>query len=36
MLNVTIALGIDGLKDQHEKIRQKLGSWDKAIFGERI
>jgi MoaA/NifB/PqqE/SkfB family radical SAM enzyme len=30
-LNVTVALGIDGLKDQHEKIRQKLGSWDLAI-----
>ena len=30
-LNVTIALGIDGLKDEHEKIRQKVGSWDKAI-----
>jgi MoaA/NifB/PqqE/SkfB family radical SAM enzyme len=30
-LNVTVALGIDGLKDQHEKIRQKSGSWDIAI-----
>jgi MoaA/NifB/PqqE/SkfB family radical SAM enzyme len=30
-LNVTVALGIDGLKEQHEKIRQKLGSWDIAI-----
>jgi MoaA/NifB/PqqE/SkfB family radical SAM enzyme len=30
-LNVTVALGIDGLKDQHEKIRQKPGSWDIAI-----
>jgi MoaA/NifB/PqqE/SkfB family radical SAM enzyme len=30
-LNVTVALGIDGLKDQHEKIRQKHGSWDIAI-----
>jgi MoaA/NifB/PqqE/SkfB family radical SAM enzyme len=30
-LNVTVALGIDGLKDQHEKIRQKAGSWDIAI-----
>jgi len=30
-LNVTVALGIDGLKDQHEKIRQKVGSWDIAI-----
>jgi MoaA/NifB/PqqE/SkfB family radical SAM enzyme len=30
-LNVTVALGIDGLKDQHEKIRQKSGSWDIAV-----
>ncbi|HKQ99212.1 MAG TPA: radical SAM protein [Pyrinomonadaceae bacterium] len=30
-LNVTVALGIDGLKEQHEKIRQKSGSWDIAI-----
>src|SRR5215471_174063 len=30
-LNVTVALGIDGLKDDHEKIRQKPGSWDIAI-----
>jgi MoaA/NifB/PqqE/SkfB family radical SAM enzyme len=30
-LNVTVALGIDGLKEQHEKIRQKPGSWDIAI-----
>jgi MoaA/NifB/PqqE/SkfB family radical SAM enzyme len=30
-LNVTVALGIDGLKHQHEKIRQKPGSWDIAI-----
>ena len=30
-LNVTVALGIDGLKPQHEKIRQKPGSWDIAI-----
>ena len=30
-LNVTVALGIDGLKDQHEKIRQKPGSWDIVI-----
>jgi MoaA/NifB/PqqE/SkfB family radical SAM enzyme len=30
-LNVTVALGIDGLKDQHEKIRQKQGSWDIAV-----
>ena len=34
-LNVTIALGIDGLKEQHEKIRQKEGSWDKAIHTAR-
>ena len=30
-LNVTVALGIDGLKEQHESIRQKPGSWDIAI-----
>ena len=30
-LNVTVALGIDGLKEDHEKIRQKTGSWDIAI-----
>jgi MoaA/NifB/PqqE/SkfB family radical SAM enzyme len=30
-LNVTVALGIDGLKDQHERIRQKPGSWDIAV-----
>ncbi len=30
-LNVTVALGIDGLKEDHEKIRGKVGSWDKAI-----
>ncbi len=30
-LNVTVALGIDGLEAQHEKIRQKLGSWTIAI-----
>src|ERR671938_2084020 len=30
-LNVTVALGIDGLKPEHEKIRQKPGSWDIAI-----
>ena len=30
-LNVTVALGIDGLKEAHEKIRRKPGSWDKAI-----
>jgi MoaA/NifB/PqqE/SkfB family radical SAM enzyme len=30
-LNVTVALGIDGLKDEHEKIRQKAGSWDIAV-----
>jgi MoaA/NifB/PqqE/SkfB family radical SAM enzyme len=27
-LNVTVALGIDGLKEQHDKIRQKPGSWE--------
>jgi len=30
-LNVTMALGIDGLKEQHEKIRKKPGSWDIVI-----
>ncbi|HEX3376247.1 MAG TPA: radical SAM protein [Candidatus Acidoferrales bacterium] len=30
-LNVTMALGIDGLKTQHDNIRQKPGSWDIAI-----
>ena len=30
-LNVTVALGVDGLKEEHEKIRGKVGSWDKAI-----
>lgn len=27
-LNVTVALGIDGLWEQHDRIRQKPGSWD--------
>ena len=30
-LNVTVAIGIDGLREQHEKIRRKPGSWDIAI-----
>src|ERR1700693_6120941 len=30
-LNVTLALGMDGLKEQHDKIRQKPGSWDIVI-----
>src|SRR5258707_9940267 len=30
-LNVTVAMGIDGLADQHDKIRQKAGSWTIAI-----
>jgi MoaA/NifB/PqqE/SkfB family radical SAM enzyme len=30
-LNVTVAMGIDGLQDQHDKIRQKAGSWSIAI-----
>jgi MoaA/NifB/PqqE/SkfB family radical SAM enzyme len=30
-LNVTVALGIDGLEEEHEKIRQKPGSWARAI-----
>lgn len=34
-LSVTVALGIDGLKEPHEKIRQKEGSWDKAIHTAR-
>jgi len=34
-LNVTIALGIDGMKAAHEKIRRKEGSWDKAIHTAR-
>jgi MoaA/NifB/PqqE/SkfB family radical SAM enzyme len=34
-LNVTVALGIDGMKESHEKIRQKEGSWDKAIHTAR-
>src|ERR1700746_2584550 len=34
-LNVTVALGIDGLKEQHDKIRQKPGSWDIVIHTAR-
>lgn len=30
-MQVTVALGIDGLKEDHEKIRQKPGSWDIVI-----
>src|SRR6476660_181236 len=30
-LNVAVAPGIDGLKEEHEKIRRKPGSWDIAI-----
>ncbi len=30
-LNVTVALGIDGFKEQHDRIRQKPGSWDIVI-----
>ncbi len=30
-LNVTVAMGIDGLQQQHDKIRQKPGSWQIAI-----
>jgi MoaA/NifB/PqqE/SkfB family radical SAM enzyme len=30
-LNVTVALGLDGLREQHEKIRQKPGSFDIAV-----
>jgi MoaA/NifB/PqqE/SkfB family radical SAM enzyme len=35
-LNVTVALGIDGLKEEHEKIRGKLGSWDRAVETARL
>jgi MoaA/NifB/PqqE/SkfB family radical SAM enzyme len=34
-LNVSVALGIDGMKAAHEKIRGKEGSWDKAIHTAR-
>jgi MoaA/NifB/PqqE/SkfB family radical SAM enzyme len=34
-LHVTLALGIDGLKEQHDRIRQKPGSWDIAIHTAR-
>ncbi|QQS41477.1 MAG: radical SAM protein [Acidobacteriota bacterium] len=34
-LQVTVALGIDGIREAHEKIRQKPGSWDKAIHTAR-
>jgi len=34
-LNVTVALGIDGMQESHEKIRRKPGSWDKAIHTAR-
>ena len=30
-LNVTVALGIDGLTEQHDRIRQKPGSWEIVI-----
>lgn len=30
-LNVTLALGIDGLREQHDKIRGKPGSWDIVV-----
>jgi MoaA/NifB/PqqE/SkfB family radical SAM enzyme len=30
-LNVTVALGIDGLREQHDRIRQKPGSWEIVI-----
>jgi MoaA/NifB/PqqE/SkfB family radical SAM enzyme len=30
-LNVTVALGMDGFREQHDKIRQKPGSWDIVI-----
>ncbi len=34
-LNVSVALGIDGMQEAHEKIRRKPGSWDKAIHTAR-
>lgn len=34
-LNVTVALGIDGTAEAHEKIRRKPGSWEKAIHTAR-
>jgi MoaA/NifB/PqqE/SkfB family radical SAM enzyme len=34
-LHVTMALGLDGLRDQHDQIRQKPGSWDIAITTAR-
>src|SRR5437016_4698916 len=30
-LNLTVALGIDGLKEDHDAIRQKPGSWNIVI-----
>ncbi len=30
-LNVTLALGIDGFAEQHDKIRQKPGSWEIVV-----
>ena len=30
-LNVTVAFGIDGVREDHDKIRQKPGSWDRVI-----
>ncbi len=30
-LNVTVGLGIDGLEEQHDKIRQKPGSWRMVV-----
>src|SRR5438045_8803195 len=30
-LNVTVAMGIDGLQEQHDTIRQKAGAWSVAI-----
>jgi MoaA/NifB/PqqE/SkfB family radical SAM enzyme len=35
-LNVTVALGIDGLKEDHEKIRGKAGSWERAVGTARM
>jgi MoaA/NifB/PqqE/SkfB family radical SAM enzyme len=35
-LNVTVALGIDGLMEEHEKIRGKPGSWERAVGTARM
>src|SRR5262245_53447920 len=35
-LNVTVALGIDGLKEEHAKSRGKVGSWAQALATARM